>query len=413
MSFVDEMRWRGLIQQVSDEKLGERMAAERFTLYSGFDPTASSLHVGNLIPTFGLMRAQRAGHKIIVLVGGATGMIGDPSGKADERKLLSVEDLQRNLEGIRAQFSRLVELDGEHGLMANNGDWFAKFSYLEFLRDVGKHFTVNMMLGKESVRARLEDRESGISYTEFSYMLIQAYDFLWLHDHHGCKLQIGGSEQWGNITAGIELIRRLRGKEAFALTLPLLLDSSGKKFGKSEKGAVWLDPARTTPYDFYQYFFRRDDSEVGKLLRVLTFLDQKTITELDETVRTAPEKREAQRVLARELTTLVHGADETRKAEEAAAALFSQSGTAPPGAPSTEIAAGELAAGLALVDALVRTGLCKSKSDARREVEAGGAYVNDQRVQAIDHKLVASDAREGIVVLRRGKKSYHVLKIVG
>jgi tyrosyl-tRNA synthetase len=409
MSYVDEMIWRGLVQQVSDERLGAIMAGEKLSLYSGFDPTAASFHVGNLIPLFALRRAALYGHKPILLVGGATGMIGDPSGKADERKLLSVETLEANLAGMRKQAERLVE----GATLVNNGDWFRDFSYLGFLRDIGKHFTVNMMLAKESVRARLEDRESGISYTEFSYMLIQAYDFLHLHDHHACKLQIGGSEQWGNITAGLELIRRLRAKEAYALTLPLLLDSSGKKFGKSEKGAVWLDPERTTPYDFYQYFFRVEDADVGKMLRMLTFLDRATIEEIEVAGRAAPEKREAQRVLARELTTLIHGAEETKKVEEAAAALFGPrvAGAIPPGAPSSDLAASRLAGGFFLVDALVESGLCKSKSEARREMEGGGIYVNDERVQKIEHLLTPGDAREGVILLRRGKKSYHALKI--
>jgi tyrosyl-tRNA synthetase len=411
MSFVDELKWRGLIQQVSDERLGELMRAEKLSLYSGFDPTASSFHVGNLVPIFALKRAQLHGHKPIALVGGATGMIGDPSGKADERKLLSVETIEANLQAMRKQLERFVE----NAVMVNNGDWFRDFSYLGFLRDVGKHFTVNMMLGKESVRARLEDRESGISYTEFSYMLIQAYDFLWLHDHHGCKLQIGGSEQWGNITAGIELIRRLRAKEAYALTLPLMLDSQGKKFGKSEKGAVWLDANLTSAYDFYQYFYRVDDRDVAKLLRFLTFLDEKTILELEAALARAPEKREAQRVLAQEMTRVVHGAEAVRQAEEAAAALFTgerKPGQIPPGAPSSELPAGRLTAGWPLVDALVETELCKSKSEARRTIEQAGAYVNDQPVQAVDHKLGPADAREGIILLRRGKKSYHAVKVV-
>jgi tyrosyl-tRNA synthetase len=407
MSFVEEMQWRGLIQQVSDERLGEIMRAEKLTLYSGFDPTSSSLHVGNLMPIFGLRRAQLHGHHPVALVGGATGMIGDPSGKSDERKLLTVETIAANLHAIRNQLGRF--LDFSDAVVVNNGDWFDGFSYLGFLRDVGKHFTVNMMLAKESVRARLEDRESGISYTEFSYMLIQAYDFLHLFDSHGCKLQIGGSEQWGNITAGLELIRRLRGKEAYALTLPLLLDSQGKKFGKSEKGAVFLDAEKTSVYDFYQYFFRVDDRDVVKLLKNLSFLEEKTIAELEEQVKIAPEKREAQRALARELTTLVHGAEEMRKVEDVFAAL--REGKAAEGAPSSNVQAGKLAAGWPLVDALVETGLCSSKSDARRQIEGGGVYVNDEKIQEVDHKLQPSDVRDGVIFLRRGKKSYHAVKV--
>jgi tyrosyl-tRNA synthetase len=387
------------------------MGAEKLTLYSGFDPTASSFHVGNLVPIFALRRAQLFGHKPIALVGGATGMIGDPSGKADERKLMAVEEIEANVAALKKQFARFLDFDD--AILCNNGDWFRDFSYLGFLRDVGKHFTVNMMLGKESVRARLEDRESGISYTEFSYMLIQAYDYLWLSDHHGCKLQIGGSEQWGNITAGLELIRRLRGKEAFGLTLPLLLDSQGKKYGKSEKGAVWLDTERTSVYDFYQYFVRADDRDVPRLLRFFTFLDEKRILEVEGELQRAPEKREAQKVLAQEMTRVVHGAEALRQAEEAAEKLFRERkpGEIPEGAPQSEVAAAKLSAGWPLVDALVETALCKSKSDARREIEGGGAYVNDERVQKIDHKLTVGDVREGVILLRRGKKNHHALKV--
>jgi tyrosyl-tRNA synthetase len=411
MSFVDELKWRGLIQQVSDERLGEIMGAEKLTLYSGFDPTASSFHVGNLIPIFAMRRAQLFGHKPIGLVGGATGMIGDPSGKADERKLLSVETIESNLQAMRKQLERFVE----NAVMVNNGDWFRDFSYLGFLRDVGKHFTVNMMMGKESVRSRLEDRESGISYTEFSYMLIQAYDFLYLYDHYGCRLQIGGSEQWGNITAGMDLIRKLRAKEAYALTLPLLLDSQGKKFGKSEKGAVFLDAALTSVFDFYQYFVRVDDRDVPKLLRSLTFLDEKRILELEAELQSAPEKRVAQKALAEELTRVVHGEEALRQTEVAVASLFKDErkpGEIPPGAPSSNVEAGKLAAGWALVDALVETTLCKSKSDARRTIENSGAYVNDEQVKNIDHKLSPVDAREGVILLSRGKKNHHYVRVV-
>ncbi len=411
MTYIDDMTWRGLVYNVTDPRLGEIMGAGKLTLYSGFDPTAPSLHVGNLMPILGLRRAQLHGHRPIALVGGATGIIGDPSGKAGERRLQAVEDIERNQVSIAKQLERF--LDFSQGLMVNNADWFRGIPYLEFLRDTGKHFTVNMMLAKESVSARIEDRESGISYTEFSYMLIQAYDFMWLLDHYDCRLQIGGSEQWGNITAGLELIRRRRGKDAYGLTLPLLLDASGKKFGKTEQGAVWLDSSRTSVYDFYQYFLRSDDRDVPKLLRFLTFLDQKTIVELDEQLRVAPEKREAHRVLAREMTTMVHGAEETRNAEAAAAALFGQAGAGavPEGAPTFDVPGASLAKGLPLIDALSQSGLCKSKSDARREIEAGGIYVNDERVPLWDHKIGPGDVRDGIILLRRGKKSYMVLKI--
>jgi tyrosyl-tRNA synthetase len=388
MSFVEELTWRGLIQQSSDPQLAEKMRAEPFSLYCGFDPTADSLHVGSLVPLVALMRAQRAGHTPIALVGGATGMVGDPSGKSEERKLMSREEIEKNVAGLRKQLARF--LDFSRAKLVDNYEWFAPLGYLEFLRDVGKHFSVNMMLGKESVRARLEDREHGISYTEFSYMLIQAYDFVVLHDRHGCKLQMGGSDQWGNITAGIDLIRRLRGHEhdAFGVTLPLITTAAGHKFGKTEKGAVWLDAARTSPYDFYQFFFRVDDRDVVRFLRYYTFLDEKTITELEREVQTAPEKRVAQRALAREVTTLVHGEAAVRDAE-------------------TELPSTAMALPRPLVDVLVDCGLCKSKSDARRAIEQGGVYVDGQRIDDIGYALAAG------ALVQRGKRDKHIIKPSG
>jgi tyrosyl-tRNA synthetase len=418
MGFVEELSWRGLVQQSSDERLGERMNAEPLTLYCGFDPTADSLHVGSLVPLMALARAQRAGHKPIAVVGGATGMIGDPSGKTEERKLLSVEELERNVAGVRCVIERFL---GEGAVVVNNYDWFSKLSALDYLRDVGKQFSVNMMLAKESVRARLEDREHGISYTEFSYMLIQAYDFLELYKSHGCKLQIGGSDQWGNITAGIDLIRRKVSAEAFGLTLPLITTSAGSKFGKTEKGAVWLTTERTSPYDLYQFFLRADDRDVGRYLRFFTFLDEKTIVALDETVVREPEKREAQRVLAREVTTLIHGAAETVKAQQAAKALFAGELTSLDAgqieqllseAPSSEEPVGGLdGAGLPLMELLARTKLCASKGAARRDIEGGGIYVNDQRVADVARAIGRNDLLAGkFVVLRKGKKSYHLVR---
>ena len=304
------------------------------------------------------MRAQRAGHKPIALVGGATGMIGDPSFKSEERKLLSREELERNVGALRKQLGRFLDFSPAGGAeLVDNYEWFEGYRYLEFLRDIGKLFSVNMMMSKESVRARLEDREQGISYTEFSYMLIQAYDFLVLSDRFGCRLQAGGSDQWGNITAGIDLVRRLRGKEVYGLTMPLVVNSSGQKFGKSEKGNVWLDAQKTPPYDFYQFFFRVDDRDVGRFLRYFTFLDEPAIVALEEQVAVAPEKREAQRALAREVTRLVHGDEAVAQAE-------------------TELPSTAMALPRPLVDVLVECGLCKSKSDARRQIEQGGVYVD-------------------------------------
>ncbi len=380
MSFVEELTWRGLVHQSTDAELAAKMRAEPFTMYIGFDPTADSLHVGSLLPLLTLVRAHRAGIRTIALVGGATGMIGDPSGKTEERKLMSLEDLRHNVGALGAQIGRYVP----DALMVDNFEWFQGYAYLDFLRDVGKHFSVNMMLAKESVRARLEDREHGISYTEFSYMLIQAYDFLSLYDRYQCTLQVGGSDQWGNITAGIDLVRRLRGREVYGLTMPLVTNSSGQKFGKSEKGNVWLDAARTSPYDFYQFFFRVDDRDVGRFLRYFTFLDEKTIAGLEEQVRLAPEKREAQRTLAREVTRIVHG--------EAAVAQSESE------LPSTAMALPK-----PLVDVLVECGLCKSKSDARRQIEQGGVYVDGQRVDDVGHVLQSG------ATLQRGKRDKHVI----
>jgi tyrosyl-tRNA synthetase len=406
-----------LLQQSTDPALEDILQAGPMTLYAGFDPTADSLHVGSLVPILTLRRAQLAGHRPIALVGGATGMIGDPSGKTEERKLLSIEELERNVAGIRRQLERFLDFKAGGAELVNNHDWFRGLGYLEFLRDVGKHFSVNMMLQKDSVRARLETREHGISYTEFSYMLVQAYDFLWLHDRYGCKLQVGGSDQWGNITAGIDLIRRLRQGTAYGITLPLVTTASGQKFGKTERGTVWLDAERTSPYELYQFFIQTDDRDVGRFLRFYTFLDERTILDLEESVRSAPEKREGHRVLAREVTTLVHGAEEARKAEEATQALFGRRGgeagmSVPASAPtSTEpqsVFAGE---GVLLVDLLVKTQLCPSKSAARREIAGGGIYINEERVGDGERRVGLADIKEGKVLLRRGKKNYHAIQV--
>ncbi len=423
MSFVDELSWHGLVHQQTDSALSQKMAAARFTVYAGFDPTADSLHVGSLLPMLGLVRAQRAGHRPIALVGGATGLIGDPSGKSAERSLLSKEQLSQNLAGIRRQLERVLDFSGTGGaLLVDNAEWFAGYQYLDFLRDVGKHFSVNAMMARDSVRARLEDREQGISYTEFSYMLIQAYDFLALYRQHKCALQIGGSDQWGNITSGIDLIRRLEQGEAYGLTMPLVMTSAGTKFGKTEKGTVWLDAARTSPYEFYQFFIQTDDRDVGKFLRYYTFLDEKTILALEETMKAAPEKREAQKMLAGEVTTLVHGAEETKKAEGATGALFSGEltsldasaiasmfGDAP---SSMESRAALEGAGLPLIATLAKTGLCQSNGQARKDIQGGGIYVNSQRVDDIAFALKPEHLLAGkFVVLRKGKKTFHLLKV--
>lgn len=422
MSFVDEFSWRGLIYQSSDERLSALMGREPFTLYAGFDPTASSLHLGSLLPVLALVRAQRHGHRPIAVVGGATGMVGDPSGKSAERKLLSLEELEANVQGIRKQLERFVDFS-KGAILANNYDWFKDYGYLAFLRDVGKSFSVGMMLGKESVRARLEDREQGISYTEFSYMLIQAYDYLVLHEKYGCRLQVGGSDQWGNITAGIDLVRRLRQAEVFGLTMPLITTATGEKFGKSERGAVWLDPARTSPYEMFQFLIQTDDRDAGRFLRYFTFLDEAAIRELEAAHATQPEKREAQRALAREVTTLVHGAEECTRAEKAAAALFGGDlaeldertiAAVFADAPSTEIAVepGQSFA-VPLIDALAQTGLSASKGAARRDIEGGGVYINNSPIKDTACVLTPANILAGrYLVLRKGKKNYHLIRVV-
>jgi tyrosyl-tRNA synthetase len=420
-SFVDELAWRGLVHQKTDEQLGELMQKEPFTLYCGFDPTSSSLHLGNLLQILALMRAQRAGHRPIALVGGATGMVGDPSGKTAERKLQDRAVVAANVENIRGQLARFLDFSPGKALLVDNFDWMRDFGYLDFLARVGKMMSVNMMLSKESVRARLEDREHGISYTEFSYMLLQAYDFQWLWEHHGCKMQVGGSDQWGNITCGIDLIRRVHGQQAFGLTQPLVTDSAGNKFGKSEKGAFYLDAEKTSPYELWQFLVQSGDADVRRYLRYFTSLDEKTIAELDREVETAPEKREAQRVLAREVLTLVHGGDEATKAERAASALFGE------GLSSLDAAAIEQVfkdapsstepltvldgAGTPLVELLVRAQVCAGKGAARRDIEGGGIYVNDRRVDDVARAVTRADLLAGrFVVLRKGKKSYHLVR---
>jgi tyrosyl-tRNA synthetase len=431
-TLFSDLQARGIVKQVTDTELETQLDKRKFTLYCGFDPTSDTLHVGSLLPLLTLKRFQQAGHRIIAVVGGATGMIGDPSGKSAERSLLDDEQLQHNLNGLRSTISRFLSFEGANAaLLVNNGDWFRDVSFIDFLRDVGKHFTVNHMVAKESVRARLEDREHGISYTEFSYMLLQAYDFWVLHDRESCDLQIGGSDQWGNITAGIELIRRMRaangtqaeGRDVFGLTHPLVSKADGTKFGKTETGTVWLDAKKTSPYQFYQFFIRTADADVPTFLRYFTFLSMEEILRLEESIKTAPEKREAQLTLAREITKLVHGQAELDRTEKATQALF---GTGIreldektllevlSEAPSTKLPKSRLDAGLALVDALAETALCQSKGAARKDLTAGGIYVNNERAGDAAAVLKASDLIAGnYILLRKGKKTYHLLSFNG
>ncbi|MGA2032779.1 MAG: tyrosine--tRNA ligase [Thermoguttaceae bacterium] len=422
MDIYDELAWRQLIHQTTDDAHLSRWLAERpRTLYVGFDPTAESLHVGHLVAVMVLRRFQQAGHRPIALVGGATGMIGDPSGKSEERNLLSVETLRANQAGMERQLRRFLDFDGPNSaLLVNNYDWMSPFGYLGFLRDVGKHFPVNVMLAKDSVRARLERSEAGMSYTEFSYMLLQAYDFVHLHQQYGCELQVGGSDQWGNITAGIDLARRMHGAQLFGMTCPLLAKSDGTKMGKTESGALWLAAERTSPYRFYQYWINLDDADLGKCLRFFTDLGRAEVEQLEAEHAADPGQRLGQRRLATELTRLVHGDDGLAVAQRATEIFFgAEIGRLSDAhleaifadVPSKELPRERLAEGLSVIDAFTESGLAGSRGEARRIIGQGGGYVNNRRVAGIDARINADDlAGESILVLRSGKKNYAMLR---
>jgi tyrosyl-tRNA synthetase len=419
-NLYDELKWRGLVSE-STEGLADAFASERVIAYIGFDPTASSLHVGSLLTMMGLARLQRAGHSPIALVGGGTGMIGDPK-PTQERPLLSLEEIERNVAGIKPQLARLLDFDSttNPARIVNNADWLAKFDLLGFLRDTGKYFTVNYMLQKEAVNRRLESEE-GISYTEFSYLLLQARDYLELFDRYECTLQLGGSDQWGNITAGIELIRKLRGKKAHGLVWPLMTTAGGTKFGKTEAGTVWLDPERTSPFEFYQFWLNTDDRDVVSYLKSFTFLDQDQIEALARATQSAPEKREAQRVLAADVTARVHGADEEEKARRASEQLFSGNAFALPvqdllatlgDAPSTAVTLQQLQEERPITQWLVDTGMVSSRSEATRLIRGGGIYLNDECVKDEKRRLGVDDLWKGaLAVLAKGKRLKHVLKL--
>ena len=427
LTITEDLRARGLIHQVTDEALFDRLDAGGLCVYAGFDPTADSLHIGHLLQLCTLRRLQLAGHRPIALAGGGTGMIGDPGGKSAERPLLSVEDIATNVEAIRGQLARFLDFDDSAGssqaLLLDNAAWLSPLTVLEFLRDIGKNFTVNQMVAKESVRSRLERPDQGITYTEFSYMLLQAYDFARLNEDHGCTLQIGGSDQWGNITMGIELIHRRSGDKAYGLTAPLVTKADGTKFGKSEAGneSVWLDAARTSPYRLYQFLLGVEDAMVGTYLRYFTFLDLEEIATLDLATEVRPHERAAQRALASEVVALVHGADQRDAAIDASAALFGGRVSTLDEAtlldvindvPTSSISATDIASGLLLVDLLVTTGLAASKGEARRTVEQNGAFVNDVVRTGLDAEVSARDLLHGrYVVLRKGKRNYHLVTV--
>lgn len=422
MNLLEELAWRGMLQETT-EGLAAALERERVTAYIGFDPTASSLHVGSLMTMMNLARLQRAGHTPIALVGGGTGLIGDPSGKSQERNLLTFEQVDANAQGIRAQLERVLDFGAASNAarMANNIEWLRPISFLDFLRDVGKHFTVNAMMAKESVKRRITGDE-GISFTEFSYQLLQAYDYLVLYDRHHCTLQMGGSDQWGNITAGCDLVRRMRGARVHGLVWPLMTTTAGTKFGKTEAGTIWLDPALTSPFRFYQFWLNTDDRDVAKYLKFFTWLDRATIESLEACVSAAPEQREAQRTLAREVTTLVHGAGEAASAERASAVLFGSSLSEATAAdilrvfddvPAIDVPSATLAGGVPTVEMVVRAGLAASKGEATRLIRQGGLYVNDARVQDERGRITLVEAIDGrVIVLRKGQRERRLVRVV-
>jgi tyrosyl-tRNA synthetase len=421
---IPELAWRELLFQHT-EGLPAAFAAGQVTGYCGFDPTASSLHVGNLVPVMGLVHLQRAGHRPIALVGGGTGMIGDPSGRSSERTLQTLETIAENAEAIRLQLANFLDFEGPNAAkLVNNADWLTKLSLLDFLRDTGKHFSINYMLAKDSVKSRLE---TGLSFTEFSYMLLQAHDFLALHQREGVTLQIGGSDQWGNITAGLELIRRTTGGDANALTFPLITNADGSKFGKSTGGgSVWLDPARTSPYKFYQFWIGADDRDVSRYLRFFTLFDRETVEALDQSVRTTPERREAQRALATEVTTRVHGAEAARVAQEVSALLFEKADPQqlsdaalealrleiPFAAYSAPADGPALSEGIDVYECLTALGVAASRGAAKRLLEQGGVSINGTKLSAAD-RLIAADRllRGRHLLLKKGAREFGLIHV--
>ncbi len=420
MNILEELAWRGIIYQQTDEEgLKELLSKEKITLYCGVDPTADSLHIGHLLPYLTLRRFQIAGHRPIILVGGATGMIGDPSGKREERKLQSIETVKKNADAIKKQLEKIFEFDGENGaIMVNNYDWTSSMNVITFLRDYGKHIGVNYMLAKDTIASRLE---TGISYTEFSYTLLQAMDFYHLYKNYNCRMQIGGSDQWGNITTGLELIRKMEpeGAKVFGLTIPLVTKADGTKFGKTESGAVWLDPEKTTPYEFYQFWINTADADVIKYLKYFTFLSKEEIEELEVSVKEEPHLRKAQKALAEEMTRMIHGEEALEQAIKISEALFSGN--------VKELTASEIEQGfkdvpsyeytdggeIGIIDLLVKAGIAPSKRQAREDVKNGAIYINGERNTDIDYVMTNADRIEGkFTVIRRGKKKYFLIKYV-
>ncbi|MCU0519266.1 MAG: tyrosine--tRNA ligase [Anaerolineae bacterium] len=422
-SAFDEFCWRGLVYD-STEGLSDALVAEKVTVYIGFDPTADSLQVGNLLALMGLARMQRFGHSPIALAGGGTGMIGDPGGKTSERQLMSIDQVQANVEAIKLQLARYLDFEvrGNPARLVNNADWLLNVPMMAFLRDVGKHFTVSYMTSKDSVKTRLQ-REEGISYAEFSYMLLQAYDFQQLFDRYGCTLQAGGSDQWGNITAGVELIRRTRDARAYGLVYPLATDTEGVKLGKTVRGAIWLDAAKTSPFRYYQFWLNQGDDVVISFLKYFTWLDQEAIVDLEQKLEAHPERRDAQRALAQEVTRLTHGETALAKAEQASQVLFggeiagldaSEIADIFSDVPSSDVPRSRFEGnGSALIDLFEEAGLARSKGEARRLLSNGGVYINNIQVTDPARAVALQDATDGqFIVLRKGKKQYHLLRLV-
>lgn len=424
MSLIEELRWRGMVQDLmpgTEEQLNKELTSG----YIGFDPTADSLHIGSLVPIILLVHLQKAGHKPIALVGGATGMVGDPSGKSEERNLLSEEVLLNNQEGIKRQLMQFLDFDPSRpncAEMVNNYDWFRGISFLNFIRDVGKHITVNYMMAKDSVKKRIEG-DTGMSFTEFSYQLVQGYDFYWLFENKNCKLQMGGSDQWGNIVTGTELIRRKAGGEAFAFTCPLITKADGGKFGKTEKGNIWLDPQKTSPFQFYQFWLNASDADADKWIRIFTFLTLEEIEGYTNQHELDPSKRILQKKLAEEITALVHGSDELEKALETTQKLFSnQSAPAESlsidelegleGIVKSDFDKSKLTAGIDVISFLAETNIFPSKGEARKTLQGGGVSINRKKVGDIQMKIDPSILlHEKYILVQKGKKNYYLVKI--
>ena len=397
----DILKERGFVEQVSDEGNVRAMLESPVTCYIGFDPTSSSFHVGSLVPIMALAHMQRHGHLVLAVVGGGTAMIGDPSGKTELRQLVPKEEIDANAEGLRAQLAHFIDFSAGRARMIDNAEWLRPLNYIEFLRDIGRHFSVNRMLAAESYRMRLE---TGLNFIEFNYMLLQAYDYLTLYRRHGCTLQMGGNDQWGNILAGADLIRRVEGAQAEALTFPLLTTSTGAKMGKTEKGAVWLDPQRTAAYEYYQFWINTDDRDVGRFLALFTFLPMDEVRELSSL--RGEDLRRAKETLAYEATKLNHGEEEAAKSREASRALFSGEGDAGVSVPTVAVARARLEEGIPAFVLFADAGLAKTRGEARRLIAQGGAYVNGRRIEETDEMITSAGLKNGALLLRAGKKKY-------